>query len=379
MRILHVDHSPVFGGAERSVLELAASQLRLGDEAIVAVGQPGAFSAALDEAGVPWTNLDLPDAFVHLPATARVTALGASVPAFAVAAVRLRRAASRVRPDVIHVHTRKAHLLASVAFLFSTTPTIWHLRDDVPSRRFARLVLRAGLRRAGHAVALSDWLASHYRACGLRPRSGRIGIVPSGIDGRALGTLPTPWLDGKRGPVVGYVGQIAAWKGPDLVVEAFERLHGPPDRQLTIAGDLWFPAAESGYETELEARIAASPERDRIHRLRGVGPVDAFASIDILVHSSIRPEPFGRVIVEALAARRPVVAFPQGAAPEILAEGIGVLAARVDSAALSQALATVLADRQAAARMAQAGVARAAEFAPDVVAERMAIEYEALR
>lgn len=378
MRILHVDHSPVLGGAERSVLELAAAQRRRGDDAMVAVGRPGTFSAALDAAGIPWTSLNLSKAFIETAASTRLLGFVTRAPAFFVSAVRLRRAASRVRPDVIQVHTRKAHLLASVAFLFCRTQLVWHLRDDVPQRRLARLLLRTGIRGAGHAVALSQWLAENYRAHGLCPRSGRIGIVPSGIDGKALGRLPTPWLDGKRGPVVGYVGQIADWKGPDLVVEAFERLEGPPDRHLVVAGDVLFPSADDGYEARLDARIATSPETDRIRRLRGVGPEEAFASIDVLVHASIRPEPFGRVIVEALAARRPVVALPRGGASEILGQGCGVLADGTDATALAEALAKLLADPKAARRMTQAGVLRAAVFEPDAVAEHMAREYEVL-
>jgi glycosyltransferase involved in cell wall biosynthesis len=379
MKILHVDHSPVFGGAERSVLELAAAQLRRGDDVTVAVGRPGAFSEALSAAGVPWLDLNLPESFVQMTATSRLGAVVALVPAFAQAAWRMRRGTLRQQPDVIQVHTRKAHLVSSVAFFGTSVPLVWHMRDDVPPRALARFIFRIGLRRVNHVVVLTDWLADNYRAARLLPRSGRVGIVPSGVDGRALGALPTPWLDGQRGPVIGFVGQIAAWKGVDMVVDAFDLLDGPADRCLTIAGDVWFPAAERGYDEALETRIARSRNRDRIKRLHGASPAEAFAAIDLLVHASLRPEPFGRVLVEALAARRPVVALPRGAAPEILAGGVGVLADSADATGLARGIEKLLADPAAAARMVEAGLARAAQFAPDAVAEKMAHEYEALR
>jgi glycosyltransferase involved in cell wall biosynthesis len=379
MKIVHVDHSPVFGGAERSVLELAAAQIRRGDEVIVAVGRAGKFSEALTAAGIPWLDLGLPESFVAMPATSRLHAVLALIPAYVVAAWRMRRGILRRRPDVVHVHTRKAHLVSSVAFFASSVPLVWHLRDDVAPRALARLIFRVGFRRVDHAVALTNWLADSYRAARLTPRSRRIGIVPSGVDGGALGRLPTPWLDGTRGPVVGYVGQIAAWKGVDTVVDAVDMLDAPVDRSLTIAGDVWFPVAERGYDEALDARIARSPNRARISRLHGATPAEAFAAVDVLVHASRRPEPFGRVLVEALAARRPVVALPRGAAPEILGEGAGVLAQTPDAAGLARGIASVLADREAAARLAAEGAARAAQFAPDVVAERMAREYEVIR
>jgi glycosyltransferase involved in cell wall biosynthesis len=378
-RILHIDHAAVLGGAERSVLELAAAQRRLGDDALVAVGSRGPFAAALEEKGVPCIDLHLPRAYADLPARTNLLSAATRAPAYLLAAWRLRRAVSRARPDVVQVHTRKAQLLACVGLAFTRTPSVWHLRDGVPGRRPAQLMLRAGMRRTTHAVALSRWLVDAYAAAGFRPRSGRIGIVPSGVDGRGLSRLPTPWLAGERGPAIGFVGQITAWKGPHLVLAAFERLEGPPDSRLVICGEVMFPAADGGYGASLDARIAASPRRDSITRLRGLGPCEAFAAIDLLAHASTGPEPFGRVIVEALAAHRPVVAFPQGAPLELLEGGVGVLAERADATALSEALAAVLADRKAAARMAALGSARAAEFEPDRVAAAMALEYEALR
>jgi glycosyltransferase involved in cell wall biosynthesis len=353
--------------------------MRRGDEVIVAVGRAGKFSEALTAAGIPWRDLGLPRSFVQMAATSRLRAVVALIPAYVVAAWRMRRGTVETRPDVVHVHTRKAHLVSSIAFVGSSVPLVWHLRDDVPPRATARFVFRLGMRRVDHAVALTKWVADSYRAARLVPRSRRIGIVPSGVDGGSLGRLPTPWLDGKRGPVVGYVGQIAAWKGVDIVVDAFDLLDAPDDRSLTIAGDVWFPLAERGYDEALDARIARSPNRQRITRLHGATPSEAFAAVDILVHASRRPEPFGRVLVEALAARRPVVALPHGAASEILANGAGVLARTPDATGLAEGIASVLADRATAAGLAAAGIARAAQFAPDAVAERMAREYEVIQ
>ena len=61
-------------------------------------------------------------------------------------------------------------------------------------------------------------------------------------------------------------------------------------------------------------------------------PIEAFELIDVLVHTSVQPEPFGRVIVEAMIARRPVVAFRHGGPLEVLNDTTGTLANSMDGA-----------------------------------------------
>jgi glycosyltransferase involved in cell wall biosynthesis len=98
----------------------------------------------------------------------------------------------------------------------------------------------------------------------------------------------------------------------------------------------------------------------------------AFAAADIVAHTSILPEPFGRVIVEAMAAGRPVVAAAAGGALEIVREGeTGRLVPPGDPAALAQALSELAADKAQRQRLGLAGRARAEqEYALPVMAER---------
>ena len=168
MRILHVDHTPVFGGAERSVLQLAAAQRARGDDAVVATGQPGPFSKALEAAGVPWIDMRLPDGYVLATATTPLLGMIARLPAFLRSARRLRSVSRAARADVVQVHTRKAQLLSSIAFLGTKTPVVWHLRDDVPPRRVARLA-RSG---SGPGAAASG--SSRVASTAARSRRSRL-------------------------------------------------------------------------------------------------------------------------------------------------------------------------------------------------------------
>ncbi|CAN5118238.1 N/A [soil metagenome] len=375
MKILHVDHSPILGGAERSVLELARAQGELGHDVSVAVGRRGAFTAALAEAGVRWHDLGWSERYVAASRVASGPKLVAALPDLLRAALALRRLVVRARPDVVQAHTRKSQVVAALALIGFSGALVWHLRDDLPSRPPLRALITLLLRRADHAVALSDWLARSYADRGALPRSGHIGIVPSGVDPRALAELPTPWLDGKRDPIVGFVGQVARWKAPHLLVEAAEELMHQPVT-FRIVGAVWFPAAEEGYGRWLGRRIASSPAAAAVEwRAAADGPAAAFTEIDVLVHTSIEPEPFGRVLVEAMAARRPIVALGHGSALELLDDSSAVFAERPDGASVARAVQLLISDRDAAGRLAERAAGRAAAYSPAAVAMRMDAEY----
>lgn len=379
MLVLHVDHASVLGGAERSVAELVASHRAMGLDARVAVGQPGPFSAELERRGLPWIDLGWASGFVDAPAASGIGRLLRGFGDYLRAVRRLRRIIRARRPGVVQAHTRKSQLVASAAVLGLDVRLVWHLRDDFPSRRALAILIRLAMRRADHAVALAPWMVERYARARALPRSRRIGVVPSGIDTSELGSLPTPWLDGQREPVIGYVGQVAAWKGPHLLVEAAELMADLPGPSFRLVGDVTFPAAEAAYGADLRDRIAASPVAARI-QWNGAAPdpAAALAEIDILVHTSVTPEPFGRVLVEALAARRPIVCFKSGGPADLLDETVAVFATRVSAPALAAAVRAVVADRDAARRRADAGVRLVDAYSPDAAARAMLREYEGL-
>jgi glycosyltransferase involved in cell wall biosynthesis len=378
-RILHVDHTSVLGGAERSVLELARAQIARGDEACVAVGRPGPFASALAEAGVPTRVLGWRRRYTDVSNQAPLVEFASGAAATLDAALKLRQAVRDTEPTVVQAHTRKAQFAASLAQPGSGVPLVWHLRDDVPSRPALRRLLRLGIGRAAHAVALSGWLAEHYRREGLLPRSGRLDVVPSGIDPAPFADVPTPWLDGERSPVIGFVGQLARWKAPHLIVEIAEQMSDRRDIRFVIVGDVWFEQADHGYGKWLEERLAASPARDRIERLGTRPPAEAFAAMDVLVHTSAEPEPFGRVIVEAMMARRPVVAFRRGGPAEILDASTGWFADADGAGGLTAAVRRIVDDRPAARERTAAAAVAAERYTPSRVAELMAGAYDAVR
>jgi glycosyltransferase involved in cell wall biosynthesis len=184
-------------------------------------------------------------------------------------------------------------------------------------------------------------------------------------------------LDGLAAPRIGFVGQVASWKGPHLIIELAERIGRQHDVSFHLVGDVLFPAAERRYGEWLRQRLESSSARDVVtwHAATAT-PEEAMDTIDILVHTSIAPEPFGRVLVEAMASHRPIVAFRRGSTTSLLTDATAVLASTDRIEDLAAGVEKLLADRAAARDMATRAADTAREFEPAHVAELMDAEYD---
>ena len=379
-RILHVVHGVTLGGAERSMLALAEAQRRLGHRPTVAAGGNGPVLHWARQAGLDAIDLRFSTRFINVPQQAGLRTILVALPGWLSAARHLRRAVERVRPEIVHAHTRKAQLVSSLALVGRSERLIWHLRDDPPARGVVRVAVRALFWRVDHAVVLAEWMIGPYEAVGGLPRSRRLGIVPSGVDTTDLVGLPTPWLDGAPSVVIGYIGQIAERKGPQVLVDAAALLTDLSDVRYVIVGDVLYPAAEGPFGARLAAQIAAPGLRDRVTWKPGTDtPSEAFRAIDILAHPSILAEPFGRVLVEAMAARRPIIAVRSGAAASLLDDDAAVLIDAPVPALLARAIRSLVSDRPLAIRLAEAAARRPDSFQPLEIANQMDAEYDTVR
>ena len=124
-------------------------------------------------------------------------------------------------------------------------------------------------------------------------------------------------LDGRF--IVGHFSRLSPWKGQHVLIEALGRC--PEDVTAVFVGDALF--GEQDYVQQLHQRVAELGLEERVRFLGFRSDiVQLMSACDLVAHTSIAPEPFGRVIVEAMLCGRPVVAAEAGGAIELVEPGI---------------------------------------------------------
>ena len=282
---------------------------------------------------------------------------------------RLARLIRAEQVDIVHARSRApawSGMLAArrTGAAFVTT---WHgvYGENLPFKRHYNAIMARGDR----VIAISDFVAGRVaRDYGVEP--DRLRIIPRGADIAAfdlrsvranrLSALSQDWNLPDGAAVVMVAGRITSWKGHALLLEALARLPAETrDWVCVLVGP------EQRSRTYVTRLLAQAARLGIAHRLRFAGHCDdmpaAFSLADVVVVPSLKPEPFGRVVVEAQAMGRPVVVAAHGGAIETVQHGVsGYLFPPGDAEALADTLAFVLSmnpsDRDSLGYWARAGV-----------------------
>ena len=354
-RILFVDQSAEIGGAELSLLDIARHHAA---NATVVLFRPGPFQALLERSGVTTALLEVGPDLLNIRRDAG--ALWRTVPSLLAATSRLVRLGRG--HDLLYANTQKAFVVAALAGAWLRRPVVWHLRDILSAEHFGTTQLRlvTALARLPHVrvIANSEATAAAFRAAG--GGRGALTVIANGLDPAAYTPplVPAPGdLRRELGlsadlPVVGLFGRLAEWKGQHVLLAALGRLNGV---QGLIVGDALF--GEDAYRNRLHEVAARTGFGQRVRFTGFRSDVPALMGIcDLVVHTSTAPEPFGRVIVEAMLAGKPVIAADAGGAAEIVEHGHnGVLITPGDAEALADWIRHLLDDRELADELAANG------------------------
>lgn len=270
----------------------------------------------------------------------------------------LRRVIKDFRPDLIHLNDGIQMIRhGALAARLSRRPAICHYRAFDPPLPIDRALVTPGI--AGW-IFISQAVADAQFAAMRRPH--RWQVIPNAIDLREFDQpVDIAAVRASLGvpvgvPLVGMVGRVAPWKGQHVFVEALAQVSAV---QPTVHGVIVGLAEEldgPGYASQVRQRAGELGLGERLHMAGHRGDVpQVLAALDAAVHCSVRPEPFGRVIIEGMAAGLPVVASSAGGAAEIIADGVdGLLTPPGDVEALANALSRLLADPAERARIGQA-------------------------
>lgn len=316
MRILYVDQTGELGGGELSLLDVIK---HTGYSAEVALFSDGPFRCELEALNVPVHLLSLGKA----NAIRRAAKLG-SVLCGAATLFTLRNELSSVARgfDVIYANSQKAFLVSSLARRKGQT-LIWHLRDILTVDHFSPLVLKAAVLAgniAASAIVVNSEAVrdSFVKAGGKR---GKAVVVYNGFSPEAFAAVKDSEVETLRAElgleakfVVGVFGRLTPWKGQHIVIDALSRLK---DTHALIVGEALF--GEQEYAADLRTRAQSHGIEDRVHFLGFRRDIPTLMKlVDVVVHSSTAPEPFGRVIVEAMLSGCPVIATRAGGVMEII-------------------------------------------------------------
>ena len=168
--------------------------------------------------------------------------------------------------------------------------------------------------------------------------------------------LPARWLALRR--ELGSFSRLAPWKGQHVLLEGLPYL---PGIHALLVGDAIF--GEQAYAKALRQQSKDLGVEGRVHFLGFRQDIPRLMRLsDLVVHTSVAPEPFGRVIVEGMLARSPVVATRAGGAVEIVDDEVsGILVPPGDASALAGAISGLLTDPVRAQALAGAGYEKALE------------------
>lgn len=330
------------GGAETSLVELLAA-LRGAEpswELWLVTGEDGplvdkvrALGVAVEVLPFPKAVARLGDAVTH-PRKALLLAAGAGAAAVFYAR-RLAKLIRRIRPQIIQTNGFKMHVLGAWA-AFRQAPVVWHIHDYVSTRPLMRRLLGCLASRCAAIIANSVSVAADVRtvlpSVPVTPIYNAIDMerfTPSGsaLDLDALCGLPPAPEETVR---AGLVATFARWKGQEVFLEALSRL--PPQaavRGYIIGGPIYQTGGSQWSVAELQERCAKLGLEGRVGFPGFLENTPAaMRALDIVVHASTRPEPFGMTIVEAMACGRAVVASAAGGALEIIQDEENALSHR---------------------------------------------------
>lgn len=360
MRIVLASHVARSSGAE-IVLERLALELDRAHDVHVVVLQDGPVAERLREAGVDVHVVAAVEAVVDARKDAGFRAAGASAIGSVKTASAVRRLLRVLAPDVVHAHSLKSGLMFGSAARSLRIPMVWHVHDRITPDylgRMSLLVARAGLRVLPDAVAVNSQSASDtFRSRGVR------SVVPNPVE--LLGPPRDPVV--ARGPVAtfGIVGRITPWKGQDVVLRALHRAFPDGPESVVVVGDALF--GEDAFGDELRTLVSELGLQSRV-RFAGhhEDVAGALRDIDVLVHASRLPEPFGLVVFEALRMGVPVIAADAGGPAEHLRDGEhALLTSPGDVDALAGAMRRMRDDPDLRSALSQAGRAAGDAFRPE--------------
>ena len=318
--VLYLNHSSQMSGAEASLHALLKGlrQIDAPFEPFIALPGDGPFATELREEN--WNVSFAPLRRIQRP---RGIIDGmASLLHVLQTAPHICRLVDQSGAALIHSNSTTAHLVGGVAAERTNRPTLWHCRDLISLDRIAPQLAS----KATRIIAISGCVASQLEKDGV-PHE-KITVIYNGLD-------PEQWRPNQNSQlretlgvsdetfIFGIVGQLVPWKNHADFIKAAAKMiqqDGMENvRFVSIGGDLFGDHLD--YIEDLRELVKKHDLTERFNFIpRQSNAVDAMSALDCLVHPA-SDEPFGRVLMEAMALEIPVIGINENGPLEIVTHG----------------------------------------------------------
>ena len=368
MKILYVNHTSQVSGAERSLLELLSGMN--GHWRALLACPTGSLASAAAQREIATLPIACIDGSLRIDPVQTPLALAR----LGFAALQVARHTQTSRVDLVHANSIRAGLVCVAARRLTGVPTVVHLRDCLPRTAMADTTMRCIARGASAIVANSDYTAGGLTAVA-EPR-GSVHVLANPVD---LARFDPGLIDRHQARrrvgineaefALGVIGQITPWKGQADAIKVLSLLVGErPEAALYIVGEPKFVSRATrfdnlAYMDELHRLAVEAGLQARVHFLGEREDIpEVLAALDVVLVPSWE-EPFGRVVVEAMAMGRTVIATTIGGPAAIIDDGVsGLLVQPRDPAAWAAAVRRVVADADLRRQLEREARARAADF-----------------
>ncbi len=363
MKVLFYNHTAQVSGAERVLLLLLARLNHRTFARVVICPADGPLKEMVGELSVPCYEVD----GLKARFTWRIDHLVRYLASFWRLISQVRAHVRRVNPDLIHANSVRAGLVATAATIGLRKPVIWHVHDMLPRHPLStaiRLVVLCSART--RVIAISRAVAERFR--GYLPRSSKAGasmaVIHNAVDlekfypdTTSRQTTRADLQLSRTDQAIGIIGQVTPRKGQLELLQAFALvLRQLPQAKLIIVGAPLFNRDEEYFRCLTEfAQTQGVAEQVRFLGARE--DIRAITcALDLLVVNSL-VEPFGLVVLEAMACGTPVLATAVDGIPEIIRhDEDGWLIPSGDNSALASAMVDLINRPQLRAKLSAAGL-----------------------
>ncbi|AFD27135.1 glycosyltransferase family 4 protein [Deinococcus gobiensis] len=379
-RILFVDQSGQLGGAELSLIDVAKYY---SEGSKVVLFEDGPFRNRLESLGISVKIISLSQDIREIRRDSNKIP---NIKSFLSIIKLVAQTTFEARKyDLIVPNTQKALMVCAIVGFLTRKPVLWFLRDIMSSEHFSQNMRRIVKIVSNNLVKLviANSQASAQALLDQGGNLNKVRVIHDGLDTKQIISQAGNGIPDLRSllgisdePLVGVFSRLSPWKGQHILLESLRDL---PGVHAIFVGDAIF--GEKDYVEHLKNLVKDWDLEERVHFLGFREDVPALMrSVDIVLHTSTVAEPLGRVIIEGMLSRRPVIATAAGGALEIVQNGYnGLLVPPDDSKELTESILRLLNDRELANEIAIAGFKHAKEkFDIENMIQNLDLEIESI-